>query len=194
MSRIRLTVVSLLLTACGGASVSEKPDVPDASTEVVELEQALPTPLAPAEQMMTRERLESFVTEVSILTDGGDGVLAAVFNAVPMLVISDPSADRMRIVSPIIETSELLGRETEIMLEANYHLALDARYATSDGVVYAAFVHPLSSLTESEVLSGMRQVAALVQNFGSTWSSDEMVFGSGGEVPEVSPVFWASGA
>ncbi len=189
MSRIRLTVVSLLLTACGGASVSEKPDVPDASTEVVELEQALPTPLAPAEQMMTRERLESFVTEVSILTDGGDGVLAAVFNAVPMLVISDPSADRMRIVSPIIETSELLGRETEIMLEANYHLALDARYATSDGVVYAAFVHPLSSLTESEVLSGMRQVAALVQNFGSTWSSDEMVFGSGGEVPEVSPVF-----
>ncbi len=32
------------------------------------------------------------------------------------------------------------------MMIANFHTALDARYAISDGVIYAAFIHPLSSL------------------------------------------------
>ncbi|MFT6399618.1 MAG: hypothetical protein ACJAYU_004387 [Bradymonadia bacterium] len=191
MSRFLPYVTCILLSACGGGSVvGEAPVADSPSPQPEAVEDTLVHARAPEGPIeMTRELLEAFVTEAAVLTDGGDGVLAAVFDDVPMLVISDPTADRMRIISPIIETAELIGRENEIMLEANYHLALDARYATSDGIVYAAFVHPLSSLTEPEVLSAMRQVAALVRNFGSTWSSDELVFGSGGDVQDVSPIY-----
>lgn len=63
------------------------------------------------------------------------------------------------------------------VLEANFHSALDARYATSDGVLYAAFIHPLSPLTEAEVRSAVAQVASLVRSFGTTYSSGELVYG-----------------
>lgn len=186
MLRVPMMLALALMAACGGAASTVKPEpASHAPSADVDVPAAEPTTAEP----MTRDRLESVVTRLSPITDGGGGVLAAVWNEVPMLVVSDESMDRMRIVSPIVETTELTERELEIMMEANYHATLDARYATSEGVLYAAYIHPLSSLTEEQVLSAMRQVAALVRNFGTTWSSDEMIFGSRGAVPEASPVF-----
>ena len=62
-------------------------------------------------------------------------------------------------------------------MAANFHTALDGRYATSEGVLYAAFIHPLSPLTEEELASALRQVAALARNFGTTYSSDALLYG-----------------
>lgn len=187
--RILLPLTLVVSLGCGGAAV-DKPEAvvsPDEST----LAESPPTETSAvdASSPMTRATLEAIVIRLSPVTEGGGGVLAAVWDDVPVLVVSDESMDRMRIVSPIVETFELTDRELAIMMEANYHATLDARYATSDGVLYAAFIHPLSSLEEAQIVSGLRQVSALVRNFRSTWSSDEMIFGSGGSVPESSPVF-----
>lgn len=73
------------------------------------------------------------------------------------------------------------------VLEANFHSALDARYATSDGVLYAAFIHPLSPLTEAEVRSAVAQVASLVRSFGTTYSSGELAYGGEWARVAVSP-------
>lgn len=54
------------------------------------------------------------------------------------------------------------------MLEANFHSALDVRYATSNGLVYAAYIHPLSLLRREEIHSALRHVAKLVKTFGTT--------------------------
>ena len=63
------------------------------------------------------------------------------------------------------------------MLEANFHSALDGRYAISNGMVYAAYIHPLSPLRPEEVRSALRQVAELGKTFGTTYSSGELLFG-----------------
>ena len=72
----------------------------------------------------------------------------------------------------------LTAEQRSLMLIANFHSALDARYATGRGVVYAAFLHPLSALTEAELHSALRQVAALARNFGTSCSSGELLYGA----------------
>ena len=63
------------------------------------------------------------------------------------------------------------------MLVANFHAALDARYAVTDGTVVAVYVHPLASLQANELRSALRQVANLAANFGTSYSSGELGFG-----------------
>lgn len=186
---LRFMIASMFF-ACGATPVPKPPSGVEVDAAVVEPTAELPAAVASAlPEGMTRERLEAAVVRIATVTEGGGGVIAAVYDEVPMLVVSDQTMDRMRIVSPIVETAELDERELAIMMEANFHSTLDARYATSEGVLYSVFIHPLSGLDESELESAMRQVAALVRNFRSTWSSDEMIFGSGGTAPEASPVF-----
>ena len=53
----------------------------------------------------------------------------------------------------------------------------------ADGVIFAAFLHPISSLTPVQIESAVSQVISLVKTFGTTFSSGGLVFpeGRGGE-------------
>ena len=84
----------------------------------------------------------------------------------------------MRLISPIAKLDSLQSAHLEVLLVANFHTTLDARYALSEGVIYAAFLHPLSTLTRAQLESAIRQVSALSRNFGSTYSSDELIYGA----------------
>ncbi|MEE8126039.1 MAG: hypothetical protein V3T42_09525, partial [Nitrospirales bacterium] len=53
----------------------------------------------------------------------------------------------------------------------------DARYAVSQGILYSAFIHPLSTLDEGMLKSAMDQVANLALSFGSEYTSGSLVFG-----------------
>ena len=86
-------------------------------------------------------------------------------SGVAMACIIDPNYDRMRLIAPILEAENLSEKHRRIMLESNYHNALDARYATSNGIVYSVFIHPLSPLDEKQLTSAMRQVSELSENF-----------------------------
>ncbi len=96
---------------------------------------------------------------------------------VQLMCVCDVKSNRMRIVAPISAAAELSAEQKDHMLLANFHSALDARYAVSDGVVYAAFIHPLAELSDSEVRSAIRQVRECVRTFGGTYSSGELIFG-----------------
>ena len=85
----------------------------------------------------------------------------------------------MRIVTPIIAVEELTPEQVARILEANFHTALDARYATSQGILYAAFIHPLEPLQEAQLASAVRQVANLARTFGSEYTSGELRYGGG---------------
>ena len=54
---------------------------------------------------------------------------------------------------------------------------LDAQYATNEGVLYSAFIHPLSPLTDGEARSAIDQVANLALTFGTTYQSGNLIFG-----------------
>lgn len=85
----------------------------------------------------------------------------------------------MRIVAPIIEASELRPDHMYAMLDANYHSVLDARYAISDGMVMAAFIHPSHPCTRSWSKAPCRQVVSALKPFGGNYSSGELLFGPG---------------
>lgn len=94
-----------------------------------------------------------------------------------VLVICDPAANRMRIMTPVAETEGLSPNDVVRMLEANFDEALDARYALSGDIVWAVFIHPLAELTQLEFVSAVRQVINLQVNYGSTYTSTDLQFG-----------------
>ena len=128
---------------------------------------------------MTQKGMESVITDMAEMSQGRDGLVKFKFHGIPMAVISDVKHNRMRIISPIKTYTEITSKQIDAMMEANFHSALDARYAVSDGVLYSAFIHPLSSLSKSDIESAVRQVGSLLRTFGSTYSSGELSFGGG---------------
>ncbi|MEM7549619.1 MAG: hypothetical protein AAF363_08090 [Bacteroidota bacterium] len=83
----------------------------------------------------------------------------------------------MRIISPVAETNDMSKEQFEVLLEANFDRALDAKYSIYDNIVWSAFTHPLKELTEEQLVDALRQVVNLVNNFGTTFTSTDMVFG-----------------
>ncbi|PRP91829.1 hypothetical protein ENSA5_52670 [Enhygromyxa salina] len=100
-------------------------------------------------------------------------------NNIPMACLMDPSFDRMRFIAPVTELSSLGPAIKDRLLEANFHTALDARYGSSNGLLFAAFIHPLSSLAPGLARSALDQVASLVQTFGTHYTGGTLEFVGG---------------
>jgi hypothetical protein len=96
-----------------------------------------------------------------------------------LIVVTDASAGRMRIITPIAESANLPQEALERLMQANFDTALDARYAIGQGVVWGAFVHPLDSLTTRDFASGVLQTKSLADTFGTTFSSGVLNYGGG---------------
>lgn len=109
--------------------------------------------------------------------DGSDGAWQFDVQGVRVACLTDTRFDRMRLIAPIADAEALTDAQRDACLEANFHTALDARYAVSDGVMYAAFLHPLASLTEEDLQSALGQVVSLVLTFGDSYSGGTLVFG-----------------
>ena len=100
-------------------------------------------------------------------------------SGVPVTFVYDVNADRMRLAAPVVALEDI---EPEIhlrMMQANFESALDARYGVAQGVVWSAFIHPLSSLGSEDFGAGIAQTVNLVRTFGETYSSGVLVFGGG---------------
>lgn len=94
-----------------------------------------------------------------------------------LVVVANEQHNRMRIITPITQVQELSSEELFKMMVANYHSALDARYAVNqEGVVVAVFLHPLTSLQQPDFRSALNQVANLATTFGTDYSSGELYF------------------
>ena len=136
-----------------------------------------PAPVAGGDEQMTGEMLARTIEQVAGEFEISGNVMQFTFSDVPMICIYDVGQNRMRLVAPIAATSDITSQQLDIAMEANYHTALDGRYATSDGVLYAAYIHPLNVLRKPELMSALRQVASLVSTFGTTYTSGELIFG-----------------
>lgn len=132
----------------------------------------------PAPQPMSQERLEALIGASAGGVEDGGGMLRFVYGGVAMACVSDVAHDRMRIVAPIVEAGRVSPEVLTILMTANFHTTLDGRYAMSEGVVYAVYLHPLSSLGPTQLESALRQVASLARTFGTSFSSGELNFGA----------------
>lgn len=125
--------------------------------------------------------MHDVLTEIGDEVVGSDGAWEFQIGEVHVACLTDARFDRMRLIAPVVETDELTDAHREACLEANFHTALDARYATSEGVLYAAFLHPLESLDAELFRSALAQVVSLVQTFGTEYSGGTLVFGIPGD-------------
>lgn len=94
-------------------------------------------------------------------------------------VISDPRADRMRILVPVRDVSGLDARELYRLLQAGFETALDARYAIAGEMVWSVFIHPLRTLDDAEFLSGLGQTINLAKTYGTDYTSGLLSYGGG---------------
>ncbi len=138
-------------------------------------------------ETMTLARLEDIVRSQSDAVEGENGQWEATLGERSMLIVTHTEADRMRLVMPIKPASELSVEEVQSMMLANFHSALDARYAVSNGIVVAVFIHPLSTLQERDARSAILQVNNLVENFGGSYASSAVGFGGTGAAQETEP-------
>ena len=116
--------------------------------------------------------LRSIVDEVG----GRAGAWEFDYLDVPMLMVTDEAAGRMRIMAPVADAASLDDAERKRLLEANFHSALDARYALWNGALWSLYIHPMAGMNRPAFEDALEQVAALMRNFGTTYSSTEVHF------------------
>lgn len=96
-----------------------------------------------------------------------------------MLVVTDATAGRMRILTPIAAIAELPDGAMQRLMQANFDTALDARYAVAQDLVWGAFLHPLDTLTQRDFAAGILQTHSIGETFGTTFSSGAISYGGG---------------
>jgi len=125
---------------------------------------------------MTQEKLQDLILDIATdVVISGNSIQFDV-DGTRLICVSDENADRMRIVAPIMSLAETESEQIMLAMAANFHSVLDARYAIGSGIVYAAYLHPLSSLTAEELDAAITQVAVAQQTFGTDYSSGVLVF------------------
>ncbi|WP_239000256.1 hypothetical protein [Hyunsoonleella ulvae] len=127
-------------------------------------------------QNMNNEKLQDIYTSVSDSINGNLGGWQFFVKEVPMISITDTNHNRMRIISPIADSNSLNEDLIKAALVANFHTALDVKYAVSDGVLWSVFIHPLKELSEHQVKDAVSQVYHANINFGTTFSSTSLSF------------------
>ncbi|TMM55870.1 hypothetical protein FEE95_14560 [Maribacter algarum] len=127
-------------------------------------------------QDMNPEKLSELITQVSDTVMTNSNTIQFMYQERPLICVYDENANRMRIISPIVETKDLKEEQLLNMLVANFHSALDVKYALSDEVIWSVFIHPLKELGDHQVLDAISQVHAASVTFGTSYSSTNLVF------------------
>ncbi len=99
-------------------------------------------------QKMNNKKLHKVLTSVSDTIAGENGYWQLSYRELPMLVLTDEKHNRMRIITPITLVKDLDKAILRKALEANFHTALDVKYAISEGRVWSVFIHPLKELSD----------------------------------------------
>ena len=125
---------------------------------------------------MTPAGMKEVIQRVGQNVQDGGNVVQFTVRDIPIALVFDANADRMRLVSPIAKLSDVADNDLERALEANFHSVLDCRYAISQGQVWSAFIHPLSDLSPELLESAISQVAISNVTFGKQFTSGALAF------------------
>ena len=135
-------------------------------------------------QDMTNKRLGELIATASDSIIGQEGRWQFYFKQVTLICLTDSTYNRMRIISPIADAAQLDGDLKNAALIANFHTALDVKYAIADDVLWSAFIHPLRELSDDQVTDAISQVYAANVTFGTTFSSTDLLFPGAQNRPE----------
>lgn len=180
ISRILVGIAAFGLMASATLSplhAQEAQTEPDGTEQTEETtpspEDGLETP------MMAAIKLLAVVSQLDEDAELAPNGASFTIDGVKVILVFDVNADRMRLVSDITSDDGFEAEQLRRLMQANFDSALDARYAIAQGTLWSTFIHPLSSLTQDDFISGIAQTVTLVKTFGTTFTSGAFVFGGG---------------
>jgi hypothetical protein len=138
-------------------------------------------------QNMNNEKMGKILESVADSIQGQNGQWQFKIKEVVFMCITDTNHNRMRIISPITEAKRLDDKLKSAALVANFHSALDVKYAIADDFLWSAFIHPLKELSEAQVLDAVKQVYSANVTFGTTFSSTTLIFPGSQKTEEKKP-------
>lgn len=119
------------------------------------------------------KRLDENAKEPSI------GTFGFVINDFKVAIFSATQVNRMRVMVRIRSAEGITKEELLRIAQANLDSALDARYAIGQGILWATYIHPLSSLHPKQFIEAIGSTVNLAANYGTTYSSGQLFFGGG---------------
>lgn len=134
---------------------------------------------AVSEPPMTLPRLAEIITTLDPDAKVAGTSFQMSISDIPVIIVTDPRADRMRAMVPIRNADAMNATELLRVMQANFDTALDARYAIAQGQLWAVFIHPLSPLEKDQLISGLGQAVNLARTYGTLFTGGAMQFGGG---------------
>ena len=125
---------------------------------------------------MDNQKIHTIIYNLSDEVEGSNGNWQFTIDSTLFICLTDELHNRMRIIAPIDRLENITDDHIKRCMQANFHTALDARYAISDGYLWSAFIHPLQQLTNEQVIDAVSQVYSAVRTFGTTYSSGALNF------------------
>ena len=133
----------------------------------------------PAEPPMSFDRMIEILLALDPEATPVPQSIGLTIGDVPILVMSDPAANRMRAMVPIASAEGLTEADLMRMMQANFDTALDARYAVANDRLWSVYIHPLRELETEQLISGLAQTVVLALTYGTFYASGSMSFGAG---------------
>ncbi len=140
---------------------------------------AQPLSAQDAEPHMTMDRMAEIVQALDEDAQINGNGFEFIIDDVPVLIVADVRANRMRAMVPIASTDSLTPEELLRAMQANFDSALDARYAIARGRLWGVFIHPLKELERDQLISGIAQTVNVAQTYGGLYTSGAAQFGAG---------------
>lgn len=128
-------------------------------------------------QEMDFKTIKLLIAKEATVVKESNHVVEYDFKGLPLILITDENANRMRIMAGVVEQSKLKEEDLLTLMEANFDRALDAKYALSNGVLWSVFAHPLKELQKDQLIDALYQVRNLVATYGSSYQSTNLQYG-----------------
>lgn len=174
---LALAAASLIAFPAAAQTVDPAPDAP----EIVPDAPDAPVDRGGPEGSMTIERIGVLIQKLDADAEPARGGSAWQFTIedTTLMLVSDPAANRMRLMAPIKPAGELSAEELLRLSQANFDTALDARYAVANGVLWSVFIHPLAALHDRQFVEAVGQTVNAAKSYGTTYSSGLLSYGNG---------------
>lgn len=125
---------------------------------------------------MDNRTLDQLLRRLDSEIEGQEGYWQITLKQARIICLTDEKNNRMRFIAPIRETADMDVVDLTRCLEANFHTALDIKYAISDGVLWSTFMHPLRELSEDQAKDALQQVYNGTLTYGTTYASSYLTF------------------
>jgi len=132
-----------------------------------------------AEPHMTLDRMGQIVEALDPQASVSDAAFSFTIDDIPVLIVTDVRANRMRAMVPIRSADTMTAEELQRVMQANFDSALDARYAIAQGRLWGVYLHPFKELERDQLISGIAQTVNVAKTYGALYTSGAGQFGAG---------------